>query len=74
MPIRRFQLSPLVLNLTEQPRVLDRQHRLRRKGLKKIHNLRHKTASLTPVNRQSSHDFLIEKERHGQKRLITEPR
>src|SRR4029077_20273219 len=42
----------------------------RRKGLQKIYHLRSKTAGFAPVNRQSPHDFLIEKERNGEKRLI----
>ena len=61
-----LKLPALVFDLAEQPRVLNRQHRLRRKGLKKIHNLRRKAAGFAPVNRQSPHDFLIEQERHGE--------
>ena len=67
-----LKLPALILDLTEEPRVLNRQRRLRRKSLKKIHNLWRKAAGFTPVNRQGPHDFLLEKEAERQAAIDTQ--
>ena len=40
VPIGCLDLTALLLDLTEEPRVLDRQSGLGRKGLKKLHDFR----------------------------------
>src|SRR5713226_9552440 len=67
-----FELAALVLDLAEQSRVLNRQDRLGREGLKKVHNLRRETSYLAAINRQAAHNAILTKERNGKKRPIAE--
>ena len=74
VPVGGFDLAALILDLAEQAGVLDRQYRLCGKGLKKIDHLWREGACLTTINRQCSHDLLVQKQRHREKRLITKSR
>src|SRR5262249_41198375 len=74
VPVGGLDLTTLILDFAEQPRVLDRQCRLRGEGLKEFDDLWRKAADLAPVNRQGPHDFLIQKERHSEKRSVAKAR
>ena len=67
-----FQLLALRFDLAKQPRVVDRQRRLRREGLQQIHHLRFELSGLPPPHRQTAHNLLLAQERHRQKRAVTE--
>ncbi len=56
---RQLQLLPFLLDLAEQPRVVDRQSGLRRESLQQIHHFGLEFPGLAPPNRQASHDLLL---------------
>src|SRR5262249_48383164 len=55
---RQLQLAALVLDLAEQARVLDRQHRLRRERPQEMNGTLGKVTRLFAANYQRSHDFV----------------
>ena len=55
----RLRFDGSILDLPEQPCVLDRQGRLRRKCLKQIDDFRRKAACLLPPDCQAAHDLLF---------------
>src|SRR5262245_53929811 len=55
---RQLQLAALVLDLAEQARVLDCQHRLRRERLQEMNGTLGKVTRLFAANYQRSHDFV----------------
>ena len=59
VPVRRFDLPILVADLAEQPRVVNRQSRLRREGLQQIHHLGFERANLAPPHGQPTHDLMV---------------
>src|SRR3990172_779659 len=63
VPIGSLDLPALIIDLAEQPRVLDRQGRLRRERLKEVYHLRRKVARLLAPDRQSAHDPLLPEQR-----------
>src|SRR3990172_461176 len=69
---RDFELLALLLDLAEQPRVLDRQGRLGCEGLKQVDDLLGKVAYLLSPDRQSTHDPLLAEKRNRQNRSISE--
>src|SRR3990172_12004796 len=69
-----LDLPALILDLAEQPGVLDREGRLRREGLKQVDDLRGKVARLLAPDRQGTHDPLFPEQRNRQNRSIPEPR
>ncbi len=68
-----LELAPLLLDLAEEPGVLDGQDRLGGKGLEQVHDLGRKFARLLTPDDQTAHDPLLAKERHGQERAISQP-
>src|SRR5262245_64155898 len=73
MTVGRFDLTALIFDLPEQPGVLNRQYRLGRKGLKQIDHFRCETSRPAAIDSQPSHDPILAKQRHRQKRTITQP-
>src|SRR5262249_28662414 len=73
VPVGRLDLPTLLLDLAEQPGVLDGESRLRRKGLKQLDDFRRKAARLLAPHRQRSHDTPFSKERNREYRSIPQP-
>ena len=67
---RRFELPALVLDLAEQPRVLDGQSRLRRERLQQVDHLRRESPAAVPVHGQRAEQVVLAQERHCQNRTI----
>src|SRR5262249_56288059 len=65
---RHLQLAALVLDLTEQSRVLDRQHRLGREGLKSSDSFGGECAWLTPQDDEAAEYPLFPDKRDCQER------
>ena len=74
VPVGGFDLPALVLDLTEQPGVLDRQDGLRGKGLQKIRPLLGQIPDCLSPNRQAAHDLLFAKQRNSEEASITKSR
>src|SRR6185436_11140759 len=74
MPVGRLDLTALVLDLTEQPCVLNRQGGLSRKRLKQVHDFGFKISRLLPPNGETAHDLLFAEKRDRQERSIPESR
>ena len=74
VPVSRFDLTALVLDLTKQPRVLDCQGGLRGEGLQQINDFGFKFTGLPSPDGQASHDPLFAEKWDRKKRTITEPR
>src|SRR5689334_3672881 len=72
MSVGRFDLAAFILDLAEQPGVLDGQHGLSSKGLKQIDHFRRKAPRHTAENRQTSHDLLFAKKRNSQQGPVAE--
>src|SRR5262249_20444621 len=73
MPVGCLDLAALILDFPEQPRVLDRQSRLGREGLKQVHDFRRKVASLLPPHRQRTHNLVLAEKGNCQHGSIPEP-
>ena len=57
--LARFrELAALLLDLAEQPRVLDRQHRLRREGLQQLDGVLWELARRLAADHQGAHDLI----------------
>ena len=63
---RYFELAALLLDLVEQPRVLDRQHGLCAKGLQQIDRALGKLARLLAADHQRTDDPVCAEQRNGQ--------
>ena len=59
---------PLSSISLEQPRVLDRQHRLRRKGLQQVDRQLRRTRPALAAHHQRADDALVAQQRHDQQR------
>ncbi len=68
-----LDLAALVLDLPEQPGVLDGQGRLGRKGLKQVNDFRQELSRLLPPHRQSAQNSFFTKQWNRQNRSIAEP-
>ena len=66
VPVGGFDLAALVLDLSEQPGVLDRQNGLRREGLQADSPPRGETPGLVSPDRQAPMICLLAKKRHGE--------
>ena len=65
VPAGDLELMALVLDFMEQPRVLDRQHRLRRKGLHQVDGVLRKFAGRLAANHQhADRCFPADQRRH----------
>src|SRR5262249_17227761 len=73
MAIGGSDLTALLLDFPEQPRVLDRQGRLSRKGLKELDDFRRKVSRLLAPHRQRPHDAPLSEKRNRQYRSIPKP-
>ena len=58
-----LQLAPLLLDLTKKPRVVDGEHRLCSKSLKKVHDRRWKLAGLLAPDDQSTNETVFAQQR-----------
>ena len=58
VPARHFELPALVLDLVEQPRVLDRQHRLRGEGLHQLDGILRERAGRAAADHQHADDIV----------------
>ena len=67
MAVGGFDLAALVLDLTEQPGVLDRQDRLGGEGFQKIDHLGWKFPVCFRHTVKSAHDLLLAKKRNREK-------
>ena len=65
---RHLELPALVLDLAEQPRVLDGQRRLRREGLEQLDHLRRELAGGVPVDGQAAEQLVLAQQRNRQQR------
>src|SRR3981189_2340877 len=70
---RLRQLLALVLDLAEQARVPDRQHRLRRERLQEINGVLRKFARLFTSYNKRSDNFISVDQRHNEARSIPRP-
>ncbi len=68
---RDLELAALVLDFVEQPRVLDRQHRLRREGLDQIDGVLRKGAGRAAADHQHADDVVAAEQRRRQPRAET---
>src|SRR5262249_7561310 len=66
MSVGRLNLFAFLFNLAEQPRVLDRQYRLCRKGFQKLDDFGTKLARGFSPHHQSADDPLLPQQRHSQ--------
>jgi len=65
---RHLKLAALLLDLTEQTRVLDCQHRLRGEGLQQFNRARGKFARLLPPDHERADDPICPDQRHDEAR------
>src|SRR5262249_45335584 len=72
MPVGGLNLFAFLLDLTEQPGVLDRQYRLGRKGFQKLDDFGAKLPDRFSPYHQSADDPLFAQQRHGQAGAETE--
>src|SRR4030095_7970807 len=73
VPVGGLDLFAFLLDLTEQPGVLDRQSRLSSKGLKELDNFRGKPPRLLAPHRQRPHYAPLSEKRNRQNRSIPKP-
>ena len=66
------ELAALLLDLAEQPRVLDRQHRLRGERLQQLDRALRELARRLAAHHQRSHDLIGGEQRHHQPGAIAE--
>src|SRR5262245_6252251 len=66
MPVSSLDLFALIIDLAEQPRVLNCQYRLCRKGFQKLDHFGTKLPSPLSTHHQSANDPLFAQQRHGQ--------
>src|SRR5262249_1154267 len=66
MLTRSFELAAFVFGLVEQSRILNRQHRLRAKGLQQIDNSLWKLARLLATDHERADDPVRASQRDGQ--------
>src|SRR5262245_13325542 len=66
MPVSSLDLFALIIDLAEQPRVLNCQYRLCRKGFQKLDHFGTKLPSRLSTHHQSANDPLFAQQRHGQ--------
>src|SRR5262245_15603631 len=74
VPVGSLDLAALILDLTEQPRVLDRQSRLRSECLKKVNDFRRKATRLLSPYPHSALNPLLAQQRNCQNRSVAMPR
>src|SRR5215831_6971327 len=70
---RYLQLAAFVLDLAEQARVLDRQHRLGRERLQEMNGTLGKFARLLAPDHECSDDLVCAYQRHNKARTIASP-
>ena len=70
VPARHFELPALVLDFAEQPRVLDRQHRLRRERLHQVDGILREGAGRAAAHHQHADDLVAADERRHQARAV----
>src|SRR5262249_18713531 len=68
-----LQLAAFVLDLAEQARVLDRQHRLGCESLQELNDILGKVARLLAPDDECSDDFVCAYQRHNKARTIAGP-
>ena len=68
MPARRLELAGLLLDLPEQPRVLDGDGRLRREGLQQADRVLGKGADALAPHHERADQLVLMHERHGEQR------
>src|SRR5262249_45361292 len=68
-----LQLAALILDLAEQARVLDRQHRLGRERLQEMYGILGKVARLFAADHKRSHNFVNAEQRHSEPSTIACP-
>src|SRR5262245_51855432 len=66
MSVGSLDLATLLFDLPKQPRVLNRQYRLRRKGLQKLDHFRTKLSRGFSAHHQPADDVVFAQQRHGQ--------
>src|SRR5215831_2679008 len=66
MSVGSLNLFAFLFNLAEQPRVLDRQYRLCRKGLQKLDHFRTKLPGGFSAHHQPADDVVFAQQWHGQ--------
>ena len=71
MPARRFELPPFLRDLAEQPRILDRERRLRGEGLQQFDDLRRELSRRLPVNQQPAEQVVLAQQRDREERTIS---
>ena len=64
---RHFELPAFILDFAEQPRVLNRQHRLRRESLDQVDGVLRKGAGRAAADHQHANDILAAHERRQQR-------
>ena len=67
------ELAALLLDLAEQPGVLDGQRRLRGEGLQELDDLRRELPGRSPDHRQRADDLVLPQQRHRQQRPVALP-
>ena len=65
---RDLELAALLLDLAEQPRVLDRQHGLRREGLQEVDGRFREQARLPAAHHERADDAVGAQQRHDEQR------
>src|SRR5262249_48940500 len=63
----------LILDLAEQPRILDSQHRLRGESLQQFNRAREKFPRLLSPDHERAHDAIRADQRHDETRLKSGP-
>ena len=70
VPARRLELAALLLDLAEQPRVLDGQRGLRRERLHELDHLGREAAGAAAVDGERAQELVLAEKRHRQHRTI----
>ena len=60
-----LQLAPLLLDLAEQPSILDRQHRLGCEGLQELRQLGREGSGCLAPHDEGTHDLVLADQGHG---------
>src|SRR5262245_41680271 len=71
--VSSFDLFAFILDLAEQPGVLDRQGRLSCERLQEVNDFRRKAALFFPPNRQRAQNPILAEKGYRENRSITEP-
>ena len=71
MPARRFELPALLRDLAEQPRILDRERRLRGERLQQLDDLRRERPRRLSVDQQAAEQMVLAQQRDREERTIS---